>query len=153
MFWSAPTEPPKPSASVATLPIFAFRLRHPVRIVLVQDVGGGEHVDVRPRRIAIVGTENIEDPSAPADAASQGVIRASIAVQSDQTKLFPGPAMSAGRTSRASLRAAGTSTGSAATSSAIAAAIGDHIDQRRFRGAVLAEHVAGEILDLRALAT
>ena len=38
----------------------AFRLRYRARI-LVQDVGGGERVDVRPRRVAIVGAENIED--------------------------------------------------------------------------------------------
>src|SRR5262249_32038872 len=51
-------------------------------------------------------------------AASQGVIRASIADQSDHTSNFPGPAMSAGRTIKASLRATGTSAGLAATSAA-----------------------------------
>ena len=90
--------------------------------------------------------------SAPSDAASQGVIRASIALQSHQTNTFPGPAMRAGRTSRASLRATGTSTGSAAASVGVAAAVGDRVDQRRFRGAVLAEDVAGQILNLRAAA-
>ena len=38
----------------------AFRLRYRAR-VLVQDVGGGDRVDVRQRRVAIVGAEDVED--------------------------------------------------------------------------------------------
>jgi len=56
--------------------------------------------------------------SASGEAASQGMPRASIAFQSDQTNVFPDAATSAGRTMRASLRATGTSTGSAAAASA-----------------------------------
>ena len=61
MFLSAPTDPPKPSARTATLPIARSVFVTRARVVLVQDVGGGERVDVRPRRIAIVGAEDIED--------------------------------------------------------------------------------------------
>src|SRR4029077_6195842 len=35
----------------------AFRLRDPARVVFAQDVGSSDHVDVRPRRITIVGAE------------------------------------------------------------------------------------------------
>ena len=47
------------------------------------------------------------------------------------------------------MRAAGTSTGFAATSVGIAAAVGDHIDERSLRGAVLAEDIAGQVVNLR----
>jgi hypothetical protein len=56
--------------------------------------------------------------SAPGALASQGVIRASIADQSLHTNSFFGSATRAGLTSKASFRATGTSTGSAAASSA-----------------------------------
>ena len=78
------------------------------------------------------------------------MIRASIADQSDQTNTFPGTAMRAGRTSRASLRATGTSTGSAAASVGIAAAVGDHVDELGLVRAILAEDVAAQVLQLDA---
>ena len=50
------------------------------------------------------------------------------------------------------MRAAGTSTGSAAASVGVAAAVGDRIDERGFRGTILAEDITGEILNLRPAA-
>ena len=80
------------------------------------------------------------------------MIRASIADQSDQTKSFFGRATRAGRTSRASLRATGTSTGAAAASVGMAAAVGDHVDELGLVRAILAEDVTAQVLDLDALA-
>ena len=81
--------------------------------------------------------------SAPSDAASQGVIRASIADQSDQTNTFPGPGNEGGTDDKGELARHRHVDRLRRGQRGVAAAVGDRIDERGFRGTILAEDVAG----------
>ena len=78
------------------------------------------------------------------------MIRASIADKSDQTKVFAAARNEGGTDDKGQLAGRRHLDRLRRDKVGVAAAVGDRIDQRGFRGAILAENIAGEILDLRA---
>ena len=148
---SAPTEPPKPSARRADLADAAFRLRHRTRI-FVQDVGGGERVDVGPRRVAIVGAENIEDLLG---AGRSGEPRRDSRLDRrpiGPDEEFPRRGDEGGPHEQGELARYRHVDGLRRGKVGIAAAVGDHVDERGLVRAVLAEDVAAQVLQSDALA-
>ena len=119
---------------------------------LVQDVGGGDRVDVRPRRVAIVGAENIEDLLGAGRRGEPGRDSRLDRRPVRPDKHFPRPGNEGGTDEKGQLARCRHVDGSAATSVGVAAAVGDRIDERRFRGTILAEDITGEILNLRSAA-
>ena len=130
----------------------AFRLRDPARVVLVQDVGGGDRVDVRPRRIAIVGAEDIEDLLGAFRRGEPGRDPRLDRRPVRPDEYFPRPGNEGGAHEQGQLTRRRHVDRLRRGQRGVAAAVGDRIDERRFCGAVLAEDVAREILNLRAAA-
>jgi hypothetical protein len=130
----------------------AFRLRYRPR-VLVQDVGGGERVNVRQRGIAIVGAEDVENFIG---GGRRGEPRREPRL--DRRPIRPHERFSRSRNEggareQGKLARRGHVDRARRDQLAIAAALGDRVDERRFRGTVVAEHVAGEIVNLRSART
>ena len=86
--------------------------------------------------------------SAPGEAASHGVTRASIADQSRPNKYFPRPGNEGGTHDKGQLARWRHVDRIRRGQLVIATAVGDRIDERSLRGAVLAEHIAGQVVDL-----
>ena len=118
----------------------------------MQDVGGGEGVDVRPRRIAIVGAENIEDFLGAFRSGEPGRNPRLDRRPVRPHQHFPRPGNEGGTHEQSKLARRRHVAGARRDQRGVAAAVSDRIDERRLGGAVLAEDVAGEILDLRPAA-
>src|SRR5262249_7601805 len=122
-------------------------LRYRTRI-LVQDVGGSDHVNIRSRWIVIVGAKDIEDPF--------GIRRSGEPWRDPRFDRAPVRPNKYPR--RASNDGGPDKEGEFARyryidglrrgQFSVAAALGDRIAERCLRCAILAKHVAGEILNL-----
>ena len=75
------------------------------------------------------------------------MIRASIADQSDQTNTFPGAGNEGGTHEQGQLARHRHVDRLRRGQRGVAAAVGDRIDERRLLGAVLAEDIAGEVVE------
>ena len=129
----------------------ALRLRDRARI-FVQDVGGGEGVDIRPRRVAIVGAENIEDFLGACRSGEPGRDPRLDRRPVRPHQHFPRPGNEGGAHEQGKLARRRHVERARRDQRGVAAAVSDRIDERCLRGAVLAEDIAREVLDLRPAA-
>jgi hypothetical protein len=120
--------------------------------VFVEDIGRGDDIAIRSRRVAIIGAEDIED--------SLGALRGGkprrdprfdrIPVRPCKQSSWSGG--DSGPDNKGELACRRHVGGISRDQCRVIAALADHLDQRAFRGAVVAEHVPCQVLDLSSAA-
>ena len=117
--------------------------------VLVQDVSGGERVDVRQRGIAIVGAEDIQDLIGAGRSGEPRINSRLDHREIGPIKYFPRPGNEGGTDDKGQLARGRHVDRIRRDQVGIAAAVGDRIDERSLRAAVLAEDITGQVVNLR----
>jgi hypothetical protein len=118
----------------------------------VQDVGGGDGVDVGSRRVGIVGAENVKNRVGARRSRKPWRHSRLDGAPVAPNEHLPRPG-NEGRPHQQRKLARHRHVGRRSRRKVgMAAAVGDCIDERRLRAAILAEDVAREIVNLRAFA-
>src|SRR5262249_27449075 len=120
--------------------------------MFVQDVSGGDGVDVWPRRVGIVGAENIEDLLGALRSGEPGRGSRFDCRPIRPYKQLSQPSDDSRPNDKGELACRRHVDRVRRDKVGIAAAVGDCIDERSLRGTVVAEHVPRQVLDLRSAA-